>query len=155
MNFFFEEQYQYVVYQPTSYISSQLKAIIKTPWYEIAPNLTGVVSDDGTIKLHPKLSFPTISVFNIPQHITVLKGRLKQESDRSRIYVTVRPSYPILFSFYTLIIILLFETVRYDRNWILIGVLFIFIVFLRSWIHFSAGRLRNRFEREILVKPEE
>jgi hypothetical protein len=155
MNFFFEDKYEYVVSEPIDSVSSQLKSITKTPWYDLAPNLMGTVSVDYTFKLYSKFSFLPIQIFNFFSLKTIIAGKLQSEPDKTKILIKVRPSYLFALTFYLLVIIFLFQLFKTDRNWVEISIFFLFLIFLRSWIYFSAGRLRNRFERELLIRPEE
>lgn len=158
MNFLLEQKYRYIVFESLNNVRWQLKTITKTPWYDIAVNLAGKVSDDNTFELYSKLSLG-INVFNVPQNIAIMTGRLKTElEDQTDIHVVVRPNYAVLFVFYFIIVIFLFKlftAFHSNEEWILTGLLFLFLIFLRSLIYFSMGQLKDRFERIMLVKPEE
>jgi hypothetical protein len=159
MNFLLEQKYRYIVFESLNNVRGKLKAITKTPWYDIAINLAGKVSDDNTFELYSKLSLG-VNVFNVPQNIAIIMGRLKSETEeQTDIHVVVRPNYAVLFVFYFVIAIFLFKlfTAFHSnvQDWILNGFLFLFLVFLRSIIYFSMGQLKNRFERIMSVEPEE
>ena len=154
----FEQRYRYIVFEPVDSVRSQLKSILKTPWYDITINLAGRVSNDNTFKLYPKLSMG-IEVFGMIQSVAVLTGRLESTDEQTHIQVEVRPNYALLFVFYLVLLILILKLIgmfisRTGDDWILSVALFFMLIFIRSLIHFSIGRLKNRFERTMSVHPE-
>ena len=158
MNLFLEQRYQYIVLAQVDQVRSQLKAITKTPWYDISVNLGGTVNDDYTFKLYSKLSLG-IEVFNMPQNTAIITGKLEtQQDEQTIIYAEVRPNYFVLFALYLILVMFVFKLVDFfvsgRQDWFSITVLFILFIVLRSHIHFSIGRLKNRFEREMCIKPE-
>jgi hypothetical protein len=159
MNFLLEQKFKYVVLEPLKNTRDQLKSIINTPWYDIAINLSGKVSDEGNFKLYSKFSLG-FKVFNVPQNIAIITGKLVEEFPEQTIMnVVVSPNYVVLFVFYFVFIIFFFKLVTSfhsnEEHWILTGFLFLFLIFLRSLIYVSMEQLRNRFEKVMLVAPEE
>lgn len=159
MNPLFEQKYCYIVFEPVDNVRSQLKSILKTPWYDITVNLTGKVSNDNTFKLYPKLSMG-VKVFGVVQSVAVLTGRLEPASGQTNIVVEVRPNHALLLAFYLVLLILILKLAgmfisRTGDGWIMAVALFFMLLFIRSLIHFSMGRLKNRFERVMSVHPEE
>jgi hypothetical protein len=155
----FEEKYRYIVFEPVDSVLAQLKSILKTPWYDIAVNLAGKVSSDNTFKLYPKFSIG-VEVFGVIQSVAVLTGRLEPTDGQTHILVEVRPNYALLFVFYLILLILLLKVLgmfisRTSDDWILSVALFFMLIFIRSLMHFSIGRLKNRFERTMSVHPED
>jgi hypothetical protein len=154
-----EQKYRYHVFQPVDQVRTQLKSITRTPWYDIAVNLAGKVTEDNTFKLYSKLSFG-IEVFNMPQNTAIITGKLEpQDGEQTIIYTKVRPNYFILFALYFIVMIFVFKLavlfVSGGEDWLGTALLLILFIFLRSLIHFSIGRLKNRFEKVMSVKPEE
>jgi hypothetical protein len=159
MNPLLEQKYRYVVFQSLDHVRAQLKSITKTPWYDIAVNLAGKVSEDNTFKLYSKISFG-IEVFNMQQNTAIITGKLEpQDGEQTIIHVEVRPNYFVLFALYFIAIIFVFKLVDLfvsgGKDWLGKALLLILFIFLRSLIHFSIGRLKNRFEKVMSVKPEE
>jgi hypothetical protein len=131
----------------------------KTPWYDIAVNLAGRVSKDNTFKLYPKLSLG-VEVFGVVQSVSVIIGRIEAEGEQTHINVEVRPTHAVLLAFYLILLIFLFKVIGLlnsssESDWILVAALFIVLIFIRSLIHFSMGRLKNRFERTMSVHSED
>lgn len=158
MSPYFEQKYKYIVFEPVDSVRSQLKSILKTPWYDIAINLAGKVSSDDTLKLYSKLSM-AIEVFGVAQSVSVLTGKLEAEGENTNINVVLRPKHAILLAFYLIMLIFLINLVSLfisgtESNWILTIALFIMLIFIRSLIYFSIGRLKNRFERTMSLNPE-
>lgn len=159
MNFLFQQQYRYIVFDPIDHVRSQIESIVRAPWYDIAVNIAGRVSNDNTFKLYPKLSIG-FKVFGVSQSLSVITGRLESADAHTNIHIEVRPNYAVLISFYLMLFIFLFKliglfTSEADSEWMLVVGFFLLLVLLRSLIHFSMGRLKNRFERTMLVHPEE
>lgn len=159
MNPLLAKHYTYVVFEPVGSVQSQLMSITKAPWYDIAINLAGQVSNDNSFKLYAKFSLG-VEVFNVVQTIAILTGRLTaNEEEQTIMHVEVRPNYFVLFVFYllvaTFLLKLLMLFVSQEKDWIEATLLFLLLILFRSVIHFSMGRLRNRFERTMLIKPEE
>jgi hypothetical protein len=155
----FEQKYRYIVFEPVDNVRSQLKSILKTPWYDIAVNLAGKVSNDNTFKLYPKFSMG-VEVFGVIQRVSVLTGRIEANGEQTNVIVEVRPNHAVLVAFYLILVIFLFKLVGLfasssENEWILVVALFIMLIFIRSLIHFSMGRLKNRFERTMSVQPED
>ena len=155
----FEQKYTYIVFEPADSVRSQMKSILKTPWYDIAVNLAGKVSNDNTFKLYPKFSMG-VEIFGVIQRVAVLTGRLESTDGQTHIHVEVRPNYGLLFVFYLILLILLLKVFgmfisRTGDGWILSVTLFFMLIFIRSLIHFSMGRLKNRLERTMSVHPED
>jgi hypothetical protein len=155
----FEQKYRYIVFEPVDSVRSQLKSILKTPWYDIAVNLAGKVSNDNTFKLYPKLSMG-VEIFGVIQSIAVLTGKLEPTDGQTHILVEVRPNYAFLLVFYVILLILILKLggmfiSRTVDDWIMSVALFFILIFIRSLIHFSMGRLKNRFERTMSVHPED
>ena len=159
MNLSFGQEYKYIVFEPVDMVRSQLKSITRTPWYDVAINLSGKVFDDNRFKLYSKMSMG-IQVFGLIQDIVVITGQLESEHGKTNIHVKIGPSDLVLAAFYVISFIFLFEAIslfmssHLDR-WIMVVGLFFLLVFMRSLIYFSAGRLKNRFERIMLLHPEE
>ena len=158
MNLFLEQRYQYIVLKHVDQVRSHLKAITKTPWYDIEVNLAGKVNEDNTFILYSKLSFG-IEVFNTPQNTAIITGKLEpQKNEQTIIHAEVRPNYLVLFVLYFIFIILVFKLVdfivsgRQDGTATIL--LFVLFIILRSLIHFSIGRVKNRFERIMSIKSE-
>ncbi|MGZ3953282.1 MAG: hypothetical protein ACXVLT_01650 [Flavisolibacter sp.] len=154
-----EHKYRYIVFEPVDSVRSQLKSVLKTPWYDISINLAGKVSNDNTFKLYPKLSLG-FGVFGVVQSVSVITGKFETEGEQTNIIVEVRPNYAVLFAFYFILLIFLLKLVSLfksntESEWILVTALFVILVFIRSLIHFSMGRLKNRFERTMSVHPED
>jgi hypothetical protein len=154
-----EQKYRYVVFEPVDQVRSQLKSITKAHWYDIAINLAGKVTEDNKFELYSKLSFG-IEVFNMPQHTAIITGKLEpQDGEQTIIHAKVRPNYFVLFALYLILMIFIFKLVGLfvseGEDWLVTILLFILFIFLRSLIHFSIGRLKNRFEKFMSVKPEE
>ena len=159
MNFSLEQEYRYIVLTSSSNVRSQLKSILKTPLYDIAINLTGTLSEDDSFKLYPKLTVGA-EFFGISRGFAIIAGRLATNGQQTTIEVRVRPSRSVLVVFYVFLIsflIKLFSLVKSssEADLILVVALFVGVIFFRSLIHFSAGRLRNRFERLMSLYPEE
>lgn len=159
MNLFLEQKYKYIVFEPVENVRSQLKSIVKTPWYDLAVNLAGRVNEDNTFQLHSKLSMG-INVIGTMQNFVLLAGKLEQQKERTQINIEVRPNYSVLFAFYLILLIFIFKLVEVFisnmfSDWMLAIFLFLFIVFVRSLIYFSIGQLKNRFEKTLLIHPEE
>lgn len=159
MSILFEQKYRYIVFEPADSVRSQLKSILKTPWYDIAVNLAGKISNDNTFKLYPKLSVG-VQVFGVVPIVSVITGRIVAEGEQTHINVEVRPNHAVLLAFYLILLIFLFKlanlfTSNAESDWILVAALFLTIIFIRSYIHFSMGRLKNRFERTMSVHPED
>jgi hypothetical protein len=159
MNPLLEQRYQYIVLAHIDQVRSQLKAITKTPWYDIAVNLAGKVNEDNTFELYSKLSWG-IDVFNIQQNTAIITGKLEpQHGEQTIIHAEVRPNYFVLFVLYLILIIFVFKLVDFiisgRQDWIFTILFFILFIILRSLIHFSIGGLKNRFERLMSVKPEQ
>lgn len=119
----FEQRYRYIVFEPVDSVRSQLKSILKTPWYDIAINLAGRVSNDNTFKLYPKFSMG-IEVFGVIQSVAVLTGRFEPADGQTNILVEVRPNYGLLIVFYLVLLILILKLVgmfisRTADDWIL------------------------------------
>ena len=155
----FEQKYRYIVFEPVDSVQSQLNSILKTPWYDIAVNLAGRVSKDNTFKLYPKLSLG-VEVFGVIQSVSVITGRIETEGEQTHINVQVRPNYAVLLAFYLILLIFIFKVIGLftsstESDWILVAALFMILIFIRSLIHFSMGRLKNRFERTMSVHPED
>jgi hypothetical protein len=154
----FEQRYRYIVFEPVDSVRSQLKSILKTPWYDIAVNLAGKVSNDNTFKLYPKLSMG-IGIFGIGQSVSVVTGRLEPGDGQTNIIIEIRPNYALLLVFYLILLIFLLKLVglfnsNSESDWILVGAMFFILIFIRSLIHFSIGRMKTRFERTMSVHPE-
>ena len=101
-----------------------------------------------------------VKVFGIVQSVSVITGRLEPEGEQTHINVEVRPNYAVLFAFYLMLLFFLFELVGLytsstETDRILAVVLFIMLIFIRSLIYFSMGSLKSRFERTMLVHPED
>lgn len=159
MNPLLDQRYQYIVLKHVDQVRSHLKEITKTPWYDIAVNLAGKVNEDNTFVLYSKLSFG-IDVFNMAQNTAIIAGKLEpQNNEQTIIHAEVRPNYFVLFVFYLILIILVFKLADFlvsgRQDWTAIILLFTLFIILRSVIHFSIGRLKNRFERIMSIKPEE
>ena len=154
-----EQKYKYVLFEPADQVRSQLKSILKTPWYDIAINLAGKVSEDNTFKFYPKFSLG-IEVFGVTRSGAVITGRLEPDGEQTNIHLVVRPNNFILLAFYLVLLFFLYKvfglfTSDTEIEWILVGTFFLFIILFRSYIHFSMGRLKNRFEKTLLIHPEE
>lgn len=80
-------------------------------------------------------------------------------NEQTAICAEIRPNYLVFCALYLILIIFAFKLVNLivfkDYDWLATMCLLILFILLRSLIHFSIGRLRNRFERMMLVKPEE
>jgi hypothetical protein len=155
----FEQKYRYIVLEPIDTVRSQLRTILKTPWYDIAINLAGKVSDNTTCKLYPKL-FLGFEVFGVVQSVAIITGSLEPHGEQTNINIEVRANYAVLLVFYLLLFIVLLKLVglfisNTESEWILVAALLFILIFIRSLIHFSIGTLKNRFERTMSVHPED
>jgi hypothetical protein len=155
----FEQKYRYIVFESVDSVRSQLKSILKAPWFDIAVNLAGRVSNDNTFKLYPKFSMG-VEVFGVVQSVSVITGTIEADGSQTHINVEVRPNYAVLCAFYLILLIFVLKLVGLftsstENDWILVVGLFIMLIFIRSLIHFSMGRLKNRFERTMSVHPED
>jgi hypothetical protein len=155
----FEQKYRYIVFEPVDTVRSQLKSILRTPWYDITVNLAGKVFKDNTFKLYPKFSMG-VEVFGVVQSASVITGRNETEGEQTHINVEVRPNHAVLLAFYLILFIFLFKVIGLftsssESDWILVAALSIILIFIRSLVHFSMGRLKNRFERTMSVHPED
>lgn len=155
-----EQKHKYIVFESVHSVRTHLKSTIRTPWYDIAINIAGKVSDDNSFKLYSRLSLG-VKAFNIPQHIAILTGKLEPQGEQQTIiHVEVRANYAVLFALYLILVIFVFKLISSfnsstSQDWFVTALLFFLLIFLRSLIHFSIGRLKNRFERVMSVKPEE
>ena len=159
MNPLLEQKYKYALMEPVDQVRSQLKSILQTPWYDLAINLSGRVSEDNTFKFKPKFSFG-IEVFGMVRSAAVITGKLEPNGEQTIMQLEVRPNHFFLLAFYLVLFIFIFKlfelfTSATESDWILVAALFFFMIFFRSLIHFSMGRLKNRFERTLLIHPEE
>jgi hypothetical protein len=159
MSVLLEEKYKYIVFQPVDDIRSQLKSIVEIPWYDISVNLDGKVLEDNSFKLYSKQSIG-INVFGVIQNISVIKGKLEGQGEQTTIHIEVKPNDLVLLVLYLIVFIFLFKLFGLffsssAEDWIMIGALFFSFGFIRSLIYFSMGRLKNRFERVMLIHPEE
>ena len=160
MNFFLAKQYDYIVLKEVNEVRSRLESITRTPWYDITVNLSGKVSDDNTFKLFTKLSFG-IQVFNVSGKTAILTGLLEPHGEQQTIIHTeLRPNYALLTVLYFILIIFFFKLITSFNSgsmqgWIEIALLAFMLLALRSVIHFSMGRLKNRFEKFMLIHPVE
>jgi hypothetical protein len=68
MNLLLDQKYKYVVFESVDHVRSQLKSIVKSPWYDIDINLAGKVLDNNTFQLYSKLSMG-VKVFGVIQNI--------------------------------------------------------------------------------------
>lgn len=153
-----EQKYTYVVFKHIDTIRDELVSIIKTPWYDVAVNLSGKMPDENTYIFYSKMSLGISFLQTFP--LSIIKAKLEAESEeQSKICATVRPHNAFLFMFYILILLFilqLVDTLTFEAaGWTILILLFLSLIFLRSLIHFSIGRLKNRFERTLLIKPEE
>src|SRR5688500_13734308 len=110
MNPLLDQKYEYVVLEHVDQVRSQLKAITKTPWYDIAVNLAGKMNEDNTFKLYSKLSFG-IEVFNMQQNTAIITGKLEPQGEQTIIHAEVRPNYFVLFALYLILAIFIFKLV--------------------------------------------
>ena len=159
MNLLLTQKYNYVLFEPVDKVRSQLKSILKTPWYDIAINLSGKVNEDNTFKFYPKFSFG-LQVFGTIRSAAVITGKLEPNGEQTIIFLEVRPNNFVLLAFFLVLILFLYKlfglfTSNTETEWLLVFAIFFFMIFLRSYIHFSMGRLKNRFERTMLIHPEE
>ena len=159
MNLLFDQKYQYTVFEPVNYVQSKLKSIVKTPWYDIDINLAGKVLDNNTFQLYSKLSMG-VKVFGVIQSVAIIKGSLEPKNEQTNIHVDIKPNYLVLGAFYVIALIFLFMlfglfTSITEYSWVVVAGLLFLLVFIRSLIYFSIGQLKNRFERIMLLHPEE
>lgn len=159
MNLLLNEKYKYIVFESVDTVRSQLESIVKTPWYDIDINLAGKVCADNSFKLYSKLSLG-VKVFGAVRNLAIIKGRLESKDAQTHIYTEVKPPDSVLFAFYFIVAVFLFRIVSVSisntsSGWPMVMGLFFLLVFLRSLIYFSMGRLKNRFERIMLLHPEE
>lgn len=159
MNPLFEQKYRYIVFESVDSVRSQLKSILKTPWYDIAVNLAGNLSDDNTFKLYPKLTVG-VEFFGVVRSVAIISGRLEPNGGQTNITIEVRPNYAVLLAFYLTLFIFLVKIFGLfnsstESDWILVAALFFILIFIRSLIHFSIGQLKNRFERTMSMHPED
>jgi len=122
MNLLLDQSDQYVVLEHVDHVRSQLKAITKTPWYDITVNLAGKVNEDNTFKLYSKLSFG-IDVFNMPQNTAIITGKLEpKDGEQTIIHAEVRLNYFVLFALYFILTIFAFKLVDFmisgRQDWI-------------------------------------
>ncbi|MGZ5218945.1 MAG: hypothetical protein ACXWC7_02670 [Chitinophagaceae bacterium] len=153
------QKYRYIVFEPVDSVREQLKLILQSPVYDIAINLAGRISNDNTFRIYPKFSMG-IEVFGIVQNTSIITGKIYAEDGQTNIMVEVRPNHAVLLAFYLTLLIFLPRLVGLftsgtESDLILVAALFIFLIIIRSLIHFSIGRLKNRFERNMSVHPEE
>lgn len=153
-----EKKYKYIIFEPVDSVRSQLKACLKTPWYDITVNLAGKIFNDNTFKIYPKLSMG-IELFGMVQSAAWITGKLVPDGDQTNICLELRPNYVALLAFYIILLIIILKIIglivsRTESDWIVIGGLFLSLVIIRSVIHFSIGRLKRRFERLMSVYPE-
>lgn len=158
MNLLMEQKYTYAVFKHIDTINEELISITKTPWYNTSINFAGKVSNENTFKLYSKMSLG-IQVLNT-YNIAVIAGNIHSEgTERTKINIIVRPHNSVLAAFYILLtffILQLLDTLTFDKaGWTKSILLFFPLIFIRSLIHFSIGKLKNRFERTMLIKPEE
>jgi hypothetical protein len=159
MNLFLDEKYKYVLLEEIHNARSRLNSMLQTPWYDITVNLAGRVFDDNTFKIYPKFSMG-IEVFGIVQSMAVLTGKMEAEGEQTNMVVEVRPNNIVLLALYLILLIFFYKlfillTSSTGRDWILAVTLFFILIFTRILIHFSMGRLKNRFERIMSLHPEE
>ena len=159
MNIFLDQKYKYLVFAPVNHVRSQLQSIVKAPLYDIDTGLSGKVLDNNTFQLYSKLAMG-VNVFGVIQNIAIIKGNLEPKNEQTNIHIDVKPNDLVLVAFYAITLIFLFKLVslftsrtEYDLV-IVVGLLFL-LLFIRSLIYFSMEQLKNRFERIMLVHPEE
>jgi hypothetical protein len=146
-----EQKYSYIILEPVDSVHSQLKSIAKSPWYDIAINLAGKVSDDNTFKLYSKIGVG-IKVFGIMQDAAMITGKLESDHEQTHIHIEVKPTRLVLLALYLIgfiFLVKLFSLIVWNTQqdgMITIG-LFLVLIFIRSLIHFSIGRLKNRLRR--------
>jgi hypothetical protein len=155
----FEQRYKYIVFEPVDSVRSQLKSIVKSPWYDIAINLSGKVFEDNTFKLYSKMGMG-IKVFGMVQEVAMISGRLEPNLQQTNIQIEVKPTQLVLLAFYVILFIFLIKLLglfiwNTQQDWAIVIASFLVLIFIRSLIHFSMGQLKNRFERTMLLHPEE
>jgi hypothetical protein len=160
MNLTLAHNYTYILFAPLEEVRNQLRSITKTPWYDLAVNISGKIADNNSFILYPKFSL-SIEVFSMPQSVAILTGQLQaQDKEQTVLLVEVRPNHAVLIVFYLLVFgfvlnlanVFLYST---EVRWIITVILFILVMNFRSLIQFSIYRLRNRFERIMSIHPEE
>lgn len=159
MNLLFDQKYQYTVFEPVDNVRRKLKSIVKTPWYDIDINLAGKVLDNNTFQLYSKLSMG-VKVFGVIQSVAIIKGSLEPKNEQTNIHLDIKPNDRVLGAFYVIALIFLFMlfglfTSITEYRWVVVAGLLFLLVFIRSLIYFSIGQLKNRFERIMLLHPEE
>lgn len=150
-----EQKYKYIVFEPVDSVRSQLKSIAKSPWYDISINLSGKVFEDNTFKLYSKLEMG-IKVFGMVRNVAMISGKFEADLQQTNIQIEVKPTPLVLLAFYVMSFILLIKLFgllvwNTQQDWTVVIGLFFILFFVRSLIHFSIGRLKNRFERIMLV----
>lgn len=154
MNFLFEQNYRYIVFEPVENLKLQLKSITRTPWYDLKVNLSGSVSEDNTFELYSKFPFGPNKIF------AIISGKLEANEDgQTSINITVRPRNGPLIIFYFMLVLFLmelFSSVNSDPpEWTMTIGYSIALIFFRILFHFTTQSLKNRFERIMLIHPEE
>lgn len=159
MNLSFDQQYEYIALKPVDTVRSELESIVRSPWYDISINLAGEVSEDNTFKLYPKLSMG-LKAFGKMQEFAVINGRLEPHNEQTNLQITIGPPGRVLLAFYAVFLIFLFKLIglflgHNIQDLILVSCIFLMVIIIGSFIYFSVGRLKNRFEKTMLLHPEE
>jgi hypothetical protein len=154
MNILFEKNYKYIVFEPVENLKFQLKSITRTPWYDLNVNLAGSVSEDNTFELYSKF------LFGLNKTFAIISGKFEaNKNEQTSINITVRPRNGPLIIFYFIALLFLMELFSSlnsnPQEWpMTVGYCIVLIIF-RILFHFTTQSLKNRFERIMLIHPEE
>ena len=151
----FPKKYKYILLNDISSVRSDIKSIIRTPWYDISVNLYGKISDDNSFKLKSKFS---IGVFSLVLPTTI-SGKLFADGEKTIIHAEVSGDGLLLSIFFISLIFFLFRIIKgfstyllYD--WIITAGILLIAIAIGWYINFCIWRLKNRFEKVMMIHPE-
>ena len=149
MNLFFIKKFEYLTDESLEDIRERVQSLISRKWYDLSENITGRRGDNGTYVLTAKWTL--MYTYWIELSPAYLGLKLETIETKTRIKASLRPNSVLVFSFYLIAVVFLFElfggtSLEGSKIFILTFLPF-FDLILFLLMKMYTYNLKNRFER--------
>lgn len=153
MNLFFFSRYHYRVNNSIEDVREQIQGLMNHKWYELSPNITGKMRNDGSYQFTQKWMFGYIrGIESDPAYLNV---KILKEKEFTVINVKLRPNIGLVFFFYLILVLFVLEllgvqTMLEGPEVYKLSLLPFFALILFGMMKWFTVGLKGRFERNVI-----